>query len=83
MEVIRRNVRGLWKEIPVSNEDCKKIFEKTLTTNTKLMTHLKNNSLTAGFTDAERIAVFQTLARHYHFNVERFVDEKINNESKK
>ena len=76
---VKRNITGGydgWKTIPVADGDVKNIQRETMKKNIKIMELIKKECPDT-FNDSERIAIFNTVARHYHYAVEDFVDELI------
>ena len=72
---VNRNIEGDWVNIKVSGKDLEKIREKTLEDNISLMKEI--NEKAKDLSKQEQIAVFKTVAQHYHFRVENFVDTKL------
>lgn len=79
MSYVKRNVGGQWKTIQVSPEDERRIKKATFDENVAILKKIKSDPSTEGFSMSEILAIFGTVARHYHYNVEEFVDMKIEN----
>ena len=76
---VKRNITGGyegWKTIVVADGDVRDLWKETLDTNIKAMEIVKKKC-PENFTDAEIIAVFNTVSRHYHYAIEDFVDKQI------
>lgn len=78
---INKNVGGGydgWTLVPVSEETIKKAKNETFSTNLDVIDMLKEQMPDKeGYTEGERLAMFNQLTRHFHFLVENMVDEKI------
>lgn len=75
---VKRNVKGKWKSIKVEDGDERDIKRQTFEDNLAVLKLLKKEMPDEkGYTEAERIAMFENLSRHYHYNVENFADEMI------
>lgn len=90
---IRKNVNGIWKTIRVSEEDVERIRRETFYSNREKLDKIKRGmpdtipedkrtesqieSGITGYTEAERLAVFSTVSRHYHYGIDDFVEEMV------
>jgi len=82
MEYLNKNVEGIWVSVPISNETVKKVLTATYEKNRAIMDKLKKEMAdptegTDGYSEGERLAVFATMARHYHYAVESYVASKV------
>lgn len=81
MVYVKRNVNNSWKSIEVPANIVKECREKALTQNIKVMDRIKREMPADEYTDGERSAVFATIARHYHYFVEDYVDSRLKSEA--
>ena len=80
MTYIKRNVNGSWRTYKPSNEAVKDIRMRTLRTNIKVMEKVIEDC-PEEWPDELKAAVFNTVATHYHFSVEDYVDSHLDHES--
>ena len=76
---VKRNITGGydgWETLVVEDGDVKNLQRQTMETNIKIM-ELVKQECPKDFTEGERVAVFNTVSRHYHYAIEDFIDEQI------
>ena len=75
MPYVRINADGKWQVVFVTKAEEQKIRETTLKENYEILSELKARY--TDLTEAERIALFNTLAKHTHYRLEDYVNWKI------
>lgn len=75
MLYFRKAWKGQWVTVAITPEEEKEIKGKTFETNKKIMEKIKADC--KDMTEGERVAIFNTIARHYHYACEATADEKL------